>query len=128
MVIDLRMRLRPISLALLLALAFGVMTAAYPCAVVPQRPSPAAMSSSCHDGTAHRPAASASPGKHAKPRGCCDPTGGDPGVCQRACQAIAVLVRPAALGALEGRPDVASPATERSLPLFAISIDHIPLA
>ena len=120
--------MRLLSLALLFALAFGLVTVAYPCAVVPQQASPAAMSSSCHDGMAHHPLASATFSRHVKPRGCCDPTDRDSRVCPKACQAIAVLLRPATLGGLEVRQNVAGPAAERSLPQFVVAIDHIPLA
>jgi hypothetical protein len=121
--------MRFLSFALLLALAFGVMTVAYPCAVVPRQASPAAATtSSCHDGMARHTASSAASGRHVKPRGCCDPTDRDPRVCPKACQAIALLARPATLAALEGREDVASPAAERPLPQLVAAIDHIPLA
>lgn len=120
--------MRLLSFALLLALAFGVLTVGYPCAVVPRQASPAATTSSCHDGTAHHHGSSAGLGRRVKPRGCCDPTDRDPRVCPKACQAIAVLVRPAILLPLERRQDVASPTEERKLPQFVVAIDHIPLA
>src|SRR5258708_6959153 len=95
------MRIRPVALALLLALAFGVMTAAYPCAAAaPHRFPPAAARPSCHHVMPHRPPPPATPGKH---RGCCDPPPGAPQVCQMACPALAVLGLPAALPVLERR-------------------------
>lgn len=120
--------MRLLSFALLLALAFGVLTVAYPCAVVPHQASPAASTSSCHGSTAHQQGSSAGLGRHVKPRGCCDPTDRDPRVCPKACQAIAVLVRPAMLLPLERRQNVASSTAERALPRFVVAIDHIPLA
>jgi len=120
--------MRLLSFALLFALAFGVLTVAYPCAVVPHQASPAATTSSCHDVMAHHPASSATSGGHVRPRGCCDPTDRDPRVCPKACQAIAVLVRPATPFVLEVRRNVAGAAAERSLPQFVVAIDHIPLA
>jgi hypothetical protein len=117
---------RPVAHALLVALALGVMTAAYPCSAVAAHTAPAARIAKlpCHGAVAHQHSPVPYQARH---RGCCDPTQSHPEICQKACQAVAVLGPAAALPVPEGRTVAVSPSAERPLSMFIAAIDHIPL-
>jgi hypothetical protein len=109
------MRLRPIALLLLLALSLRLGVGPHPCHAM----SAAAKPGSCH-GAQQAPKAPL-PGEG----DCCK---GDHALCDSACQTAGVLQvalrSPRALPFLE---QTASP-MDRSLPLFVLAIDHVPLA
>ena len=118
---------RPVAHALLVALALGVMTAAYPCSAVVAHAASAGRIAKlpCHGAMAQQHSPAPSQARH---RGCCDPTQSHPEICRKACQAVAVLGLGAALPVPERRTDAVSPPAERPLSLFVAAIDHIPLA
>ncbi len=109
------MRLRSIALLLLLALALGLGAGPHPCHAM----SAAAEPVSCH-GAQHAPKAPL-PGEG----DCCK---GGHALCESACQTAGVLqvaLPPPAV--LPFQEQIASP-VDRSLPLFVLAIDHVPLA
>ncbi|MFL6193466.1 MAG: hypothetical protein ACJ75H_04805 [Thermoanaerobaculia bacterium] len=119
------MRLRPISLLLLLALALRLGAGPHPChAAVDTVAAQAASMPSCHGSHAQAPKA---PDKAPKGSGCCDPKGNH-SLCEQGCQRAAVLA--VGLSAPADRPfqelyPAAAPATAAAVPF---AIDHVPLA
>jgi hypothetical protein len=109
------MRFRPIALLLLLVLGLGLSAGPHPCHAM----SAAAKPGSCH-GAGHVP--------KAPPPGEGDCCKGGHALCESACQTAGVLqmalTRPMTPPFLEPG---ASP-VDRSLPLFVLAIDHVPLA
>lgn len=55
------------------------------------------------------------------------PCGDETGGCKHVCHMVAVVGAPAALFAVEPQAQMVAPTFDRSLPLFAPPIDHIPL-
>jgi hypothetical protein len=109
------MKLRAIALLLLLALSLRLGAGPHPCHAM----SAAMKTGSCH-GAPHAPKAPL-PGEG----DCCK---GNHALCESACQTAGVLqvalLSPTALPFFER---TASP-VDRSLPLFVLAIDHVPLA
>jgi hypothetical protein len=109
------MRLRSIALLLLLAFALSLGAGPHPCHAMAQMAKPG----SCH-GASHAPKV-----PHPSEGDCCKD---GHALCESACQTAAVLSvalpPPTVLPVLE---PVASP-VDRSLPLFVLAIDHVPLA
>jgi hypothetical protein len=56
-----------------------------------------------------------------------DPCGDEKGGCKHACHMVAVVGARVALFAVEPQAQMVPPTFDRSLPLFAPPIDHIPL-
>jgi hypothetical protein len=119
------MRLRPIALLLLLVLSLRLGAGPHPCHAMSGAMMSGAMTSekmapgSCH-GAGHAPKVPL-PGEG----DCCK---GNHALCESACQTAGVLqvalLSPTALPFLA---QAASP-VDRSLPLFVLAIDHVPLA
>jgi hypothetical protein len=109
------MRLRSIALLLLLALSLRLGAGPHPCHAM----AAAAKPGSCH-GAQHAPKAPL-PAED----DCCK---GGHTLCEKGCQTAAVLqvaLPPPAV--LPFQEQTASP-VDRSLPLFVLAIDHVPLA
>ena len=119
---------RSLSHLLLWVFAFVTATAAAPCgaAMVHDATSVKADHGSCHHSASA--AAAHGGGPAARKRGCCDPVENHPTACEKICQSLAVLRRPAALPPPERRAAAAQPIVERSPARRAAGIDHIPLA
>jgi hypothetical protein len=109
------MKLRSIALLLLLALGLRLGVGPHPCHAMKAAAQPA----SCH-GAQHAPKPPA-PGEN----DCCK---GGHALCEKGCQTAAVLqVDLSAPAGLAFQEQSSSP-VDRSLPLFVLSIDHVPLA
>jgi hypothetical protein len=117
------MKLRSIALLLLLALALRLGVGPHPChAMTAAMAMAAAKPGSCH-GLRHAPHAPKVPlpGED----DCCK---GGHTLCEQGCQTAAVLrVDLPAPAALSFQEQMSSP-VDRSLPLFVLAIDHVPLA
>ena len=112
------MKLRSIALLLLLALGLRLGVGPHPCHAMKAMKT-AAQPASCHGGQ-HAPKAPA-PGED----DCCK---GGHALCEKGCQTAAVLqVALPAPAVLAFQEQSFSP-VDRSLPLFVLSIDHVPLA
>lgn len=108
------MRLRSIALLLLLASALSLSAGPHPCHAM----AAAAKPGSCHGGQ-HAPKAPL-PAED----DCCK---GGHALCEQGCQTAAVLqVALPAPAVLSFQERISSP-EDRSLPLFVLSIDHVPL-
>ncbi|HXO20863.1 MAG TPA: hypothetical protein VOA87_13185 [Thermoanaerobaculia bacterium] len=126
------MRSRTPALFLLLALSWGTVAAIQPCAAMGVDGASVARGASsggCAGHAAHR---SMSP---AGRKGCCDPSGSERGsrrhrsqVCEKACQAVAVLGSRPVLPGSSLSAEVAASPVERPTPLLILAIDHVPLA
>jgi hypothetical protein len=113
------MQARTVIWLLLLALTLGLAAGPHPCRAQ-ERPSRSAMEhSSCHG---EKPA----PTPSSSSNDCCDPRGGHD-LCQKACQASAVLGTEPSLGGLRPIEELSLDRTDYALTPFAFSIDHIPL-
>jgi hypothetical protein len=124
-------RRRPLCLALLLALVCGLLAGPHPCQALEPAAAPAhaaapgEMACGAHHTAGAAPPESPAPAASGE-RDCCAEHGSD---CTYACQALAGVVRAAALPAAGAAADRAlAPTCELDLPLFANAIDHIPLA
>jgi hypothetical protein len=113
------MKLRSIALLLLLALGLRLGVGPHPCHAMQAMKTAAAQPASCHGG--HHAPKTPTPGED----DCCK---GGHALCERGCQTAAVLqvALPAPM-VLSFHEQTSSP-VDRSLPLFVLSIDHVPLA
>jgi hypothetical protein len=118
------MKRTPIVLILLLAIALGAIAGPHPCHAA-DRPDPAASAAtghpSCHD---DRPA----PKPPVSGHDCCDPAKGGHILCDQACQGPAVLGVAPALATVRSFEELTAFLQDRPVPLFVLSIDHVPLA
>jgi hypothetical protein len=109
------MKLRSIALLLLLALGLRLGVGPHPCHAM----SAAAKPGSCH-GEQHAPKAP-QPGED----DCCK---GGHALCEKGCQTAAVLQVDLPAPAVLSFQEQSSLPVDYSLPLFVLSIDHVPLA
>jgi hypothetical protein len=131
------MRNHLIALLLLLVFGGGLFTGAHACQLAgfaETMPESGESKPGCHgSGAATVSTASTHPG-HGTPAptepsedkdgGCADENGG----CKHACHMVAVVRAQIAVFAVEPQAQMVAPTFDRSLPLFAPPIDHIPLA
>jgi hypothetical protein len=111
------MKLRSIALLLLLALSLRLGAGPHPCHAMTAAAE--AKPGSCH-GERHAPKAPL-PGEG----DCCK---GGHTLCEQGCQTAAVLLVDLSAPAALSFQEQASSPVDRSLPLFVLSIDHVPLA
>lgn len=127
------MRNHLIALLLLLVFGGGLFTGAHACQLAgfaATTPESAPSKPGCHG--AEAATASALPGHgHGTPvpsgrenDDCADEKGG----CKHACHMVALVRTQIAVFAVEPQAQMVAPTFDRSLPLFAPPIDHIPLA
>jgi len=110
------MKLRSIALLLLLALGLRLGVGPHPCHAMAAAEKPAG---SCH-GEQHAPKAPL-PAED----DCCK---GGHALCEKGCQTAAVLQVDLPAPAVLSFQEQSSSLVDRSLPLFVLSIDHVPLA
>jgi hypothetical protein len=118
------MKRTPITWILLLAVALGMSAGPHPChaAAAPDRATPAAAGhASCHS---DRQESEAPSGEH----DCCDPRKGGHALCDQACQGTAVLGVAPVLPSARSFEELTVPVQDRPASLFALAIDHVPLA
>lgn len=119
---------RPIARALLLVFALMMATAVSPCGIAMVHGAAVAASAghaSCHHSAT--PATARGGGPVARKRGCCDPVENHSTACEKICQSLAVLRRPAALPPPERFAAAALPVVVPALARPVVGIDHIPL-
>ncbi|HTG31685.1 MAG TPA: hypothetical protein VLB76_02045 [Thermoanaerobaculia bacterium] len=112
------MKLRSIALLLLLALGLRLGVGPHPCHAMKAMKA-AEQPASCHGGQ-HAPKAPA-PGED----DCCK---GGHALCEKGCQTAAVLQVDLPAPAVLAFQEQSFSPVDRSLPLFVLSIDHVPLA
>lgn len=125
------MRNQVIALLLLLVFGGGLFTGAHACQLAGTVPESDQSKPGCHgSGAATASTASAHHG-HGTPApserdgdGCTDETGG----CKHACHMVALVRVQVAVFAVQPQARMVTSTFDRSLPLFAPPIDHIPLA
>jgi hypothetical protein len=120
------MRKRLISLAVLLAFAFCVAAGHLPCrAEQAARETEPDVRTSCHASATPVAAPTLQDGFSASGHDCCSE---EHGLCQHACHMVADMRGGAPRFSVEASTRMLPAAVDRSLPLFAHPIDHIPLA
>jgi hypothetical protein len=112
------MKLRPLSLLLLICLALRLGAGPHPChaqaavtAPSPSGPAP------CHGTKA----------PSEEKNDCCDPKTGDHSLCEQGCQRAAVLLVALALPAVQSFEELVPSSEHGSPPPLAFPIDHVPL-
>lgn len=120
------MRNRLTVLILLFAFGCGLLAGPHPCHARRVAPSPGGEAKmACHS---QAPASQRSAGPSlsaAKSEDCCARHGV---LCESACQTVGVVRVEIPRFAIQPLAGMAAPAVDRSLPLFAHAIDHVPLA
>jgi hypothetical protein len=108
---------------LLAAIAFALSAGPHPCHAEQPAPPMEAVAD-------HAPCHGGEPEQKAPPQGhdCCDPLQGGHAMCDQACQGSAVLGVAPDLSAGSSLAELAAAVQERPVPLFALSIDHVPLS
>jgi hypothetical protein len=119
------MRLRPLALLLLLALALRLVAGPHPCHAAvetakAQAPAATAMPS-CHGGS-HK-----APEKAPKESDCCDPKGNH-SLCEQGCQRAAVLAVGLAVPAERPFQELSPSSAPAAAAPMAFAIDHVPLS
>jgi len=117
-------RRTPTVFVLLAAIAFGLSAGPHPCHAKQSAPPVKAVAghAACHGGAATPKA----PPRHG--HDCCDPAKGGHALCDQACQGPAVLGIAPALSAAHAFHELAGAVQDHPLPLFVLSIDHVPLS
>jgi hypothetical protein len=128
------MRHRFVALLLLLVFAGGLFAGPHPCRAQ-GTPADSVKVSTVSKPSCHGHEAAPAPAPANGPRvaassqgqdGCCPGTQGS--VCEHACHMVALVRVQVSLFAVQPLARLAVPTFDRSLPLFAPPIDHIPLA
>lgn len=115
------MRAAAIALLLILATVFRLAAGPHPCT---EEQPPAQEAQTAH-AACHGDAGPASPQGSRQEE---DHKKADRTICQKACQALAVLHDSPALAVSRLSRELPAVSAERAVPLFVLSIDHIPLA
>jgi hypothetical protein len=119
------MRLRSLSLLLLICLALRLGAGPHPCHAQTAPPAPSGHAS-CHgmEAPADKPAGGPSKGRD----DCCDPRTGDHSLCEQGCQRAAVLLVSLALPDARAFEELGIDPEHGSPSPLVFPIDHVPLA
>ena len=110
------------SLIILLLVGFGLMAGPHPCHALRAPQASAMPSCHAHPATSSTVQPVLSPASH----DCC--RDGQSRLCESTCQMAAALDTRISLSVVRPVAPAVLPVSDRSLPLFANTIDHIPLA